>query len=164
MTRWLILSAVVIILDQVTKYLATTQLTFQIPVPVMPSFNWFLTHNTGAAFSLLQDAGGWQRWFFVALAIVVSGFIVYWLRRLGPAEKLNSAALALILGGALGNLIDRVYLGYVIDFIQLYYDRFYWPAFNVADSAITVGVILLIVDMLFCSGRQSSNESSVNGT
>jgi signal peptidase II len=164
MYRWLFLSAVVIILDQVTKYLATVKLTYQIPVPVLPSFNWFLTHNTGAAFSLLSDAGGWQRWFFAVLAIVVSGIIFFWLRRLDPAEKLTPAALALVLGGALGNLIDRVYLGYVIDFIQLYYDRFYWPAFNVADSAITVGVTLLIVDMVFCSGRQSSNENSVNGS
>ncbi|MDG4604451.1 MAG: signal peptidase II, partial [Candidatus Contendobacter sp.] len=111
-----------------------------------PSFNLLLTYNTGAAFSFLADAGGWQRWFFLGLGLMVSIGLLIWLGRLKPAEKRLAAALALILGGAVGNLIDRIWLGQVIDFIQLYYDRWYWPAFNIADSAITLGAVLLVLD------------------
>jgi signal peptidase II len=149
MLKWLWLSAVVVALDQGTKYLASTLLTYQVPVAVMPSFNLTLLHNTGAAFSFLHDASGWQRWFFIALAIVVSVVIVGWLRRLGVRQVWVAVSLSLILGGAVGNLVDRIYLGYVVDFIQLYYERWYWPAFNIADSAITVGAAILIVDGLW---------------
>ena len=148
------LSGSVIVLDQVTKFLAETLLTFHQPVPVLPSFNLLLTYNTGAAFSFLAGAGGWQRWFFLGLGLLVSIGLIVWLRRLKPTETRLAAALALILGGAIGNLIDRAWLGQVIDFIQLYYQHWYWPAFNLADSAITVGAALLVLDSLW-SGRVS---------
>lgn len=154
-TRWYWwLSGSVIVLDQVTKFLAETLLTFHQPVPVLPSFNLLLTYNTGAAFSFLAGAGGWQRWFFLGLGLLVSIGLIVWLRRLKPTETRLAAALALILGGAIGNLIDRAWLGQVIDFIQLYYQHWYWPAFNLADSAITVGAALLVLDSLW-SGRAS---------
>jgi signal peptidase II len=143
------LSGAVVVLDQATKVLAETWLAMHQPVPVLPSFNLMLTYNTGAAFSFLADAGGWQRWFFLGLGTTVSISLIVWLWRLKPAEKWLAIALALILGGAVGNLIDRAWLGQVIDFIQLYYDRWYWPAFNLADSAITVGAVLLVLDSLW---------------
>ena len=148
------LSGSVIALDQITKFLAETLLTFHQPVPVLPSFNLLLTYNTGAAFSFLADAGGWQRWFFLGLGLLVSIGLIVWLRRLKPTETRLATALALILGGAIGNLIDRAWLGQVIDCIQLYYQHWYWPAFNLADSAITVGAVLLVLDSLW-SGRAS---------
>ena len=148
------LSGSVIVLDQVTKFLAETLLTFHQPVPVLPSFNLLLTYNTGAAFSFLAGASGWQRWFFLGLGSLVSIGLIVWLRRLKPTETRLATALALILGGAIGNLIDRAWLGQVIDFIQLYYQHWYWPAFNLADSAITVGAALLVLDSLW-SGRAS---------
>lgn len=147
--QWWWLSALVVVLDQVTKYLAETLLVMHQPVSVLPSFNFMLTYNTGAAFSFLAGAGGWQRWLFLGLGSLVSIGLIVWLRRLEPGDKWLAAALALILGGAVGNLIDRAWLGQVIDFIQLYYDRWYWPAFNIADSAITIGAALLIVESLW---------------
>jgi signal peptidase II len=143
------LSFLVVVVDQATKYLAEALLIMHQPVPVLPWFNLMLTYNTGAAFSFLADAGGWQRWFFLGLGSAVSIGLVIWLTRLKPEEKWLAVALALILGGAVGNLIDRAWLGQVIDFIQLYYDRWYWPAFNIADSAITLGATLLVVDSLW---------------
>lgn len=143
---WFWLSVLVIALDQATKTLAETLLVMHRPVPVLPSFNLMLTYNPGAAFSFLADAGGWQRWFFLGLGAAVSIGLSVWLHRLKPEEKRLALALALILGGAVGNLLDRVWLGQVIDFIQLYYDRWYWPAFNIADSAITLGAMLLVLD------------------
>jgi len=156
MLKWLWISVVVIILDQVTKYLASTYLQFQIPEPVLPFFNLTLMYNTGAAFSFLSDASGWQRWFFVALAIIISGVIVIWLKKLKSNDLWLAIALAFILGGAIGNVIDRMWLGYVVDFIQVYYDRWYFPAFNIADSAITVGTVLVIIDGL--SGLKKSSD------
>ncbi|MCB1821223.1 MAG: lipoprotein signal peptidase [Candidatus Competibacteraceae bacterium] len=146
---WIWLSLLVIVLDQATKYLAETLLVMHQPVPVTPFFNLTLTYITGAAFSFLADADGWQRWFFLGLGALVSMGLVIWLTRLKSQEKWLAVALALILGGAIGNLIDRAWLGQVIDFIQLYYDRWYWPAFNIADSAITVGAVLLVVESLW---------------
>lgn len=143
---WFWLSILIILLDQATKTLAETLLVMHQPIPVLPSFNFMLTYNTGAAFSFLADAGGWQRWFFLGLGAAVSIGLIVWLHRLKPEEKRLALALALILGGAVGNLIDRAWLGQVIDFIQLYYDRWYWPAFNIADSAITLGAMLLVLD------------------
>ncbi len=151
------LSGSVIVLDQVTKFLAETLLTFHQPVPVLPSFNLLLTYNTGAAFSFLAGAGGWQRWFFLGLGSLVSIGLIVWLRRLKPTETRLATALALILGGAIGNLIDRAWLGQVIDFIQLYYQHWYWPAFNLADSAITVGAALLVLDSLWSSRTSKPN-------
>jgi len=144
-SRWLLVSFGVIVLDQITKLWIVAVFQLGDKLAVAPSFNLVLAYNTGAAFSLLADAGGWQRLFFSAVAVVASGVIVYLLRR-HPQQPLFSLALALILGGALGNLIDRVAYGHVIDFIQVYWRDWYWPAFNVADSAITVGAGLLVWD------------------
>ena len=146
--KWLWLSVLVIILDQVTKLWASSGLNYAEPVPVMPLVNLTLLHNTGAAFSFLDGAGGWQRWLFALIAIVVSIVLVLWLRRLEANQRWLAVALALVLAGALGNLIDRIYLGYVIDFIDVYYGNWHWPAFNVADSSIFIGVVILIFDSL----------------
>jgi len=143
---WLWLSAVVIVLDQYSKWLAETQLVPHQPLALLPSLNLALMYNTGAAFSFLSDAGGWQRWLFTGLAVIVSVGLVIWLARLPARQRLVAMALALILGGAIGNVIDRIRFGHVIDFIQVYYSDWYFPAFNAADSAITLGVILLLLD------------------
>ncbi|MCK9530061.1 MAG: signal peptidase II [Gammaproteobacteria bacterium] len=152
--RWLWLSAVVVVLDQVTKAIASELLALYEAVPVLPGFNLTLMHNTGAAFSFLSDEGGWQRWFFAAVAVVVTAMLVLWLRRVPPGQRWLSIAIALVIGGALGNLWDRFMLGYVIDFIDVYAGRWHWPAFNVADSAITVGAAMLLFDA-FRPQRQS---------
>ncbi len=155
MLRWLWLSGVVILLDQFTKLLAERFLTMHQPVPVIPGFfDLLLAYNEGAAFSFLADAGGWQRWFFTVLAIGVSVFLILWLKRLQATERLTAIALALILGGAIGNLIDRLLHGHVIDFISWYYGDYRWPAFNIADSAITLGATLLIVHAIFFDHRK----------
>ena len=146
---WLLLSGAVIVLDQWSKWLAETSLIPYQPVPVMPLFNFTLAYNTGAAFSFLSDAGGWQRWFFISLTVVVVAVLFNWLWRMRAEERLHAASISLILGGAIGNLIDRVWLGHVIDFLDVYYGSHHWPIFNIADSAITVGVVLLIIDLFF---------------
>nr|WP_024330506.1 signal peptidase II [Simiduia agarivorans] len=143
------IAVLMIVLDQWTKWYATESLSYGVPVPVNAFLDWTLLHNPGAAFSFLSDQGGWQRWFFTAIALVVSLVLVVWIWRLPDDKKLESLALSLVLGGAIGNLIDRVQLGYVVDFISVHYQSYYWPAFNIADSAICVGVALLIVDMVF---------------
>lgn len=148
MGKWLGLAAVVVLLDQLTKLAAEYWLVFHQPVPVIPFFNLTLSYNTGAAFSFLADSGGWQRWFFAVLALAVSVFLVGWLRQLGDRDRWLSASLALVLGGAVGNLIDRLAYGHVIDFIHLYYERWSWPVFNIADTAITLGVIGLLAHTL----------------
>ena len=145
MARWLFLAAVIVLLDQISKQLVEHQMHFGDSIPITPFFNLVLTYNPGAAFSFLADAGGWQKHFFTGLAIVVSIVIVHLLRK-HHGETRFSLALALILGGAIGNVIDRIIYGHVIDFIQLYYSRFYWPAFNIADSAITVGAAWMVID------------------
>lgn len=144
--KWLWLAALVVILDQVTKFLAGHYLQLHAPLALAPGLNLTLAHNTGAAFSFLSHAGGWQRWFFILLTLVVSVAIIIWLRCLPRHRRWLACCLALILGGALGNLCDRVLLGYVIDFIDVYYHTLHWPAFNVADSAITAGALMLIID------------------
>lgn len=148
MLKWIWLAVIVVILDQLTKYIASTSLVMFKPVAVMPMFNWTLMHNTGAAFSFLADAGGWQRWFFAVIAVAVSTVIFLWIKKLQQHEKWQAIALALILGGAIGNVIDRIWLGYVVDFIQVYYQQWYWPAFNIADSAISIGVAMIIIDSI----------------
>jgi signal peptidase II len=155
MSKWLGLSLVVVVLDQITKFLADGQLTYAQPLAVIPSFNLTLLYNKGAAFSFLSDASGWQRWFFVTISLAASVLLVYWLRKLKPEQRLLALALALILGGAVGNLIDRLWLGYVVDFIQVYYADWYFPAFNIADSAISVGAALLIWDSLFSKEKEA---------
>lgn len=147
---WLWLSLAVIALDQATKLIAVANLEYARPIAIMRYLDFTLLHNTGAAFSFLAQAGGWQRWLFVALGLGVSVLVVYWLPRLAPHGQARLAsALALIMGGALGNVIDRVAYGYVVDFIHAHYEKLYWPAFNVADMAIVVGAGLLILDSLF---------------
>lgn len=153
MLKWLWLSVLVIILDQLSKYLASNWLQLHESVALLPFFSFTLLHNSGAAFSFLADAGGWQRWFFTAIALFVSVVIIAWLRRLPPEEKWQAVALSLILGGALGNVIDRMRLGYVVDFIDIYYQQWHWPAFNIADSTITVGVAILLLVTLRGSKR-----------
>jgi signal peptidase II len=146
--KWLWLSGVVLALDRVTKEWASAALALHQPVPVWPSFNLTLMHNRGAAFSFLSDASGWQRWFFTVIALAVSAGLIVWLRRLDGSQRWLAVALALVIGGALGNVWDRLTLGYVVDFIQVYYDKWYWPAFNVADSAISVGAAMLLIDAM----------------
>jgi len=151
--NWMILAAVVVIADQITKSIATAELILYKSVAVMPMFNFTLMHNEGAAFSFLSDAGGWQRWFFTVISFVVSVLLIFWIKKLKPEEKIQAIAFSLILGGAIGNLIDRVRFGYVVDFIEIYWNsngqHYSWPAFNIADSAITIGVVLLVIEALF---------------
>ena len=161
MTKWLWISLVIIALDQLTKYFASAHLVLHQPVEVLPVFNLTLMHNSGAAFSFLHDAGGWQRWFFTVLALVVSGLIIAWMRKLTRQERWLAVSYALILGGAIGNVIDRLQHGYVVDFIQVYYNTSYFPTFNIADSAITVGAIMMIIDVFFLQGKR--NEVNKNG-
>jgi signal peptidase II len=143
--KWLTLSALVIILDQLSKAWITNHFVFGESFAVLGVFNLVLAHNTGAAFSFLNDAGGMQRWLFSFIAIAASVWIVLLLRT-HAAQALFAFALSLILGGALGNLIDRISYGYVVDFLSFHWDEHYFPAFNLADSAITCGAFLLIID------------------
>ena len=144
-----VLAAVVIGFDQYTKALASAELQYRVPVEITAWFDLMLAHNTGAAFSFLASAGGWQRWFLAGVALVVSVVVGVWLTRLKRSEQLLGIALGLVLGGGLGNLIDRVSLGYVVDFISWHYNDWYWPAFNIADSANCVGAVLLVWDSFF---------------
>jgi signal peptidase II len=143
---WLVVSVVVVGLDQWTKWLATALLDYGRPVVVLPILNFTLHHNSGAAFSFLNDQGGWQRWFFSAVASLVSVVLLVWMSRLQRRQWLLALSLALILGGALGNLVDRLMMGYVVDFISVHYSGSYFPTFNIADSGISVGAALMILD------------------
>ncbi len=145
---WYAVAAAVVVLDQWTKAMALQLLMYAEPVVVTGFFNLTLLFNKGAAFSLLSDAGGWQHWLFSGVALVVAALILVWLYRLPAQARLEPWALALVLGGAVGNLIDRLRFGHVVDFIQLHYHEFYWPAFNIADAAITIGAGLLLLLLL----------------
>jgi signal peptidase II len=147
MLRWLGLSALVVLLDQLSKASISSHFIYGESVMVTSFFNLVLAHNQGAAFSMLNDAGGWQRWLFSAIAIVASAWII-WLLRTHQRQKLFCLAMAMILGGALGNLIDRITYGYVVDFLDFYWKTYHFPAFNVADSAITCGAAFLLWDSL----------------
>lgn len=163
MTKWLTLSVVIIIFDQLTKYYAVQELVLYQANPIFPGFNLTLMHNTGAAFSFLSQAGGWQRWFFAGLASVISIGIIAWMYGLPSNKRWLLAALAFVLGGAIGNLWDRISLGYVVDFIEIYLSfmpwRLFnpWPAFNIADSAIFIGAFMLIIDAIWFN--ESENDS-----
>ncbi len=159
MLNWLWISGLVVILDQITKWIADRSLELHVPVSVMPSFNFTLVYNSGAAFSFLSEAGGWQRWFFSLLTASICVLLLIWLKRLDEHEKPAAIGLTLVLGGALGNLIDRLMYGYVIDFIQWYYQGYYWPTFNIADSAISVGATLLVLQGLIFN--EKSHQSVV---
>jgi signal peptidase II len=152
---WLLLSTLVILADQASKaFIAGHYLEFEF-TRILPVLDITCMHNVGAAFSFLASASGWQRWLFIGLACVVSVGITFWLVRLPRGtHALLAAGLALVLGGALGNVIDRIRLGYVIDFIHFHWERAYFPAFNVADSAITIGAACLLLDALFEAKRK----------
>ena len=143
--KWYFLSGAVIALDQLTKIIASAWLTLHVPVAVMPHLNLTLVHNPGAAFGLFGDADGWQRWMLLGTTAVVCGFLYYWLKRLERGETPTIIAIAVIIGGALGNAVDRLLYGHVVDFIALYYGERHWPVFNLADAAITLGAFALIV-------------------
>lgn len=166
--RWYGLAVVVILLDQYTKGLASSSLEYGRPVPVFPWFNLTLQHNTGAAFSFLSDAGGWQRYFFSVVAIGISTALAVWLYLLPRKQLLLALSLGLILGGALGNLWDRLVLGYVVDFISVHYGGRYFPAFNLADAAISVGAACMLFDSFVNKddsgqSQQGSGISESNG-
>lgn len=154
--QWLWLSIGVIALDQLTKWLIEQRLELFDQIDLLPVLALKLLYNEGAAFSFLSTASGWQKWFFIVLALTISVVIIVWLYRLpAKGQAWLAAALALVVGGALGNVIDRMVHGHVIDFILVHYGAWYFPAFNVADSAITVGAIMLIVDSLFGSRKKT---------
>ncbi len=145
---WLVLSVLVIVLDQASKLYFEQHFQYLEVRPVIEGFfNWTLVYNPGAAFSFLADAGGWQRHFFTLLAVGVSLWLGWGILRGRQSLQMNAAS-ALIIGGAIGNVIDRMVYGHVIDFIQLYWQNFYWPAFNIADSAICIGAVLMVLDGL----------------
>ena len=155
MLKWLWLSFAVIVIDQLTKVWIDSSMTLYERLPLIEGFfDLTLAYNPGAAFSFLADAGGWQRWFFTIVSTIVSIILVVWLKRLPTHEKINAIALALIIGGAVGNLIDRIAYGHVIDFLLVYYQQWSVPAFNVADSAISVGVVLMLLGMYLSSLSQ----------
>ncbi len=160
--KWLWLSVLTVVLDQLTKYIAEAELLRHKPVAVIPDFfNFTLMYNKGAAFSFLSDAGGWQRVLFTGLSTVISIFLIFWLKQIARDEQqkdnnILQIAITLILGGAIGNLIDRALTGEVVDFIQVYYATYYFPAFNIADSAITLGAGLLILDIFLETKRNKS--------
>ncbi len=158
MLKWLLLAAAAVILDFVTKQMAEHYLEYGQPVYVLPVFDLTLLYNKGAAFSFLANESGWQRWFFTVIAVVVSAGLTIWLMTLKSSEKWLAAALALVIGGAIGNVYDRIAYGHVVDFIHLHWDNHYFPAFNIADSAISMGAAMLIIDSLFFSHGKASGK------
>jgi len=148
-----VLALLLLVLDLWTKSLASEYLNYAEPVVLTSYFNLTLLHNTGAAFSFLSSAGGWQHWLFGGIASIISVVLVVWLYRAPASAVLLKFSLALILAGALGNLWDRVTLGYVVDFIQWHYKGYYWPAFNIADAAISVGAVAMVIDSFRASSR-----------
>jgi len=153
MLKWLGLSILILILDQCSKIAIDSLMQLYQSIAILPYFNLTYVRNTGAAFSFLSDAGGWQRWFFAVMAIVISTLLTIWLARLKQHEILLASALALILGGAIGNLIDRLVYGYVIDFLDVYYQTWHWPAFNIADIAISTGIFLMVLESFGVGNR-----------
>jgi len=157
--RWYALALVVILLDQYTKSLASAALEYGRPMEVFSWFNLTLQHNSGAAFSFLSDADGWQRYFFSIVALLISVGLIVWIFLIPRGQVLLVLSLTLILGGAVGNLWDRVSLGYVVDFVSVHWRQYYFPAFNVADSAISVGAALMLLDSFFSrDGRSERDE------
>ena len=154
----------IVLLDQTTKIAVESHLYFRQAVELLPVFNVTRDHNPGAAFSLFASASGWQWWFFSALAVVISGVLIAWLRQVRPGAVLEPLAITCILGGALGNLLDRIRFGYVIDFIQVHWHEWYFPTFNLADAAITIGAGLLIAQSLFTHKTEHLPEHNGNGS
>jgi signal peptidase II len=161
---WLFLSLLILLLDQLSKYLVARSFQLHESLDLIPGISLTLVHNTGAAFSFLRDAGGWQRWFFVVLGFMVGTVVAVWLSRLERDRHwLLPCALSLVLGGAAGNLVDRLISGYVIDFMDVYYRGWHWPTFNVADSVISIGAVLLIIDALWLDKAQVSTHGGGSG-
>jgi len=159
MLKWLWLSLITLILDQWSKIAINGSMQLYESIALIPGFNLTYVHNTGAAFSFLSEAGGWQRWFFAFTAFAISAVLTIWLYRLKQNERLLALALSLVLGGAIGNLIDRVAYGYVIDFLDVYYQSWHWPAFNIADSAICIGVFLMLLESFGIGVSDEAEES-----
>ena len=145
MRRWLAIAAVIVVVDQAVKYAVVQYFSSHPPIAVTSFFNLLLVYNTGAAFSFLSDAAGWQRGFFIAIALAASGWLI-WLLRRDPRPGLFTVALTLVLAGAVGNMIDRIVIGSVVDFLDFHAFGYHWPAFNIADSAITCGAVMLVLD------------------
>ena len=163
MRKWLALAALIVVVDQLAKYAVIQYFAVNPAVAIAPFLNLVLVYNAGAAFSFLSDAAGWQRWLFIGIALVASAWIVYLLRRY-PHQRLFALALALVLAGAVGNVIDRVLVGAVVDFLDFHAFGWHWPAFNVADSAITCGAVLLVWDALRPGrGRAPGPAASTDG-
>jgi signal peptidase II len=158
--RWLWLTLVFLVADQVTKQLIVSNMDLYQSIDILPFFNLTYVHNLGAAFSFLADQGGWQRWFFTAIAAIASIIFIVWLAKTPKQQALLSAAFALMLSGAVGNLIDRVLFGYVIDFLDFYGFGYHFPAFNIADSMIFIGAALMIFDS-FKNGESSKNTQNI---
>ena len=157
MLKWLWLSLVLFAGDQASKLWVVANFDLYESKALLPSLNFTYVHNTGAAFSFLSSAGGWQRWFFVGIALVASITLIIWLSRLKLSERWMAVTLSLILGGAIGNLFDRISYGYVIDFIDVYYQAWHWPVFNIADCAIFIGVVMMLFDTFFGQTDSGSN-------
>ncbi|WP_419812996.1 signal peptidase II [Bacterioplanoides sp.] len=157
---WLWLAALVFVLDIATKQIAEAFLNYGEPVYLLPVLDFTLLYNKGAAFSFLANEGGWQRWFFTVISLAVSIVLIAWLKKLPRTQLWLPIALALILGGALGNLFDRVLFGHVIDFISVHWEKSYFPAFNLADSAITVGAIMMAIDIFLEGEREAQQKAS----
>lgn len=154
--RFIWIAVLALILDQWTKQAVVDSMTLYQSIQVTSFFNLTYVHNYGAAFSFLSDQGGWQRWFFTVIALGVSAMILWWLKQTKREQVLLPVAFAFILGGALGNVLDRMMYGYVIDFLDFYYQQWHWPAFNIADSAIFIGAALLILDMI--KNKETDND------
>ncbi len=156
--RWLWLSLGVLVVDQLTKWAALAGLDYARPVEILPFFDFTLLYNTGAAFSFLADHDGWQRWFFVFLAVVITAAMLAWLAFVAIREKRIQAGITLVIGGAVGNVIDRVLYGHVVDFLDFHVAGWHWPAFNIADAAITIGVALIIWAELRPADRENASD------
>lgn len=157
---WLWLAVLSLVADQATKLYVLANFELHESVNVLPFFDFKYAQNPGAAFSFLSDAGGWQRWFFTIIAVGVSGLLIYWMRALHKSSKSLNIAYALVLSGAIGNLIDRLSYGFVVDFLHLYYDKFDWPVFNIADVAICCGAFLIIIDAFINKDDKASTKES----
>lgn len=157
--RWLLLAVLVFIIDIGSKFLVMNTMDYGWPnrIEILPFFNLLYVHNYGAAFSFLNDAGGWQRWLFAAIALGVSGLLAFWMRRTPLQNRLANSAYALIIGGALGNLFDRLYHGFVVDFLDFYAGTYHWPAFNIADTAICIGAALIILEGFMADKKETAS-------
>ena len=159
MRSWIALVFAIVVVDHATKLAADYWLAPYAPLPLLPSLNLTLVYNTGAAFSLLADAGGWQRWFLIGIALAVCALLWSWLVKLDPAERVSAAGISLVLGGAAANAMDRLVRGHVVDFLDVYYRGYHWPTFNVADACITVGALLIVYTAVVAKDRSDGSSA-----